>query len=81
MTMSQICICGIDEAGVLKGFPDGGAGQVDSMSHALDLAQARDDVTLTIAGRQPALALVVSVRNSEIVLTGNGPYPAVAVQQ
>jgi hypothetical protein len=54
----------------------GGAGQVESMGHALRLAHARDDVTLTIEGRRPARALVVSVTNSEIVLTGNGPYPA-----
>lgn len=54
----------------------GGAGQVETMGHALRLAHARDDVTLTIEGRRPARALVVSVTNSEIVLTGNGPYPA-----
>jgi hypothetical protein len=60
----------------------GGAGQVESMGHAPHLAPPRDDVTLTIEGRQPARALVVSVthnlggESSEIVLTGNGPYPA-----
>lgn len=49
---------------------------MESMGHALHLAYARDDVVLTIEGRRPARALVVSVTNSEIVLTGNGPYPS-----
>lgn len=59
----------------------GGAGRVDSAGHTLHLAQTRDDVTLTVEGRQPARALVVSVTHnlgaerSEVVLTGNGPYP------
>jgi len=59
----------------------GGAGHVEIMGHALHLAQTRDEATLTIDGRQPARALVVSTTHnlgterSEIVLTGNGPYP------
>jgi hypothetical protein len=58
----------------------GGAGNVKSRD-VQRLAQTRDDVTLTIEGRQPARALVVSITYnlgagmSEIVLTGNGPYP------
>ena len=59
----------------------GGAGHMESMGHALRLAQTRDDVTLTIEGRQPARALVVSMTGSEIVLTGNGPYPGRADQR
>lgn len=65
----------------------GGAGRVKSMGHALHLAPPPDDVTLTIEGRQPARALVVSVTHnlgaerSEVVLTGNGPYPGRANQR
>jgi len=58
----------------------GGAGQVESMGDALQLAHGREEVTLTIEGRPPGKALVVSVRNSEVVLTGNGPYPASNVE-
>jgi hypothetical protein len=60
----------------------GGAGRVDSPGYTLHLAQTRDDVTLTIEGRQLARALVASLTHklgaegAEIVLTGNGPYPA-----
>lgn len=60
----------------------GGAGHVEVTGHALHLGETRDDVELTIAGRQPVRALVVSIthnlgtRKSDIVLTGNGPYPA-----
>jgi HEAT repeat protein len=59
----------------------GGAGDVEVTGHTLRLGETRDEVTLTIAGRQPVRALVVSVthnlgaRKSDIVLTGNGPYP------
>lgn len=59
----------------------GGAGRVESAGHTRHLAQARDDVTLTIEGRRPARALVVGVthnlgaESSDVVLTGNGPYP------
>lgn len=65
----------------------GGAGRVESAGHTLHLAQTRDDVILTIEGRQPARALVVSVTHnlgaerSEIVLTGNGPYPRRTTQR
>jgi hypothetical protein len=65
----------------------GGAGRVQSMGHALHLAPPSDDVTLTIEGRQPARALVVSVTHnlgaerSEVVLTGNGPYPSLTNQR
>jgi hypothetical protein len=54
----------------------GGAGEVEHMGHAMRLAQAHDEITLEIEGRGPARVLVVSVTNSEVVLTGNGPYPA-----
>lgn len=60
----------------------GAAGQVESAGHTLHLAQTRDDVTLTVEGRQPARALIASLKHklgaggAEIVLTGNGPYPA-----
>jgi hypothetical protein len=60
----------------------GGAGRVESGGHTLHLAQTRDEVTLTIEGRQPARALVASITHklgadgAEVVLTGNGPYPA-----
>jgi HEAT repeat protein len=54
----------------------GGAGQVESMGHAMQLAHAGGEITLAIEGRRSARALVVSMTNSEIVLTGNGPYPA-----
>jgi hypothetical protein len=53
----------------------GGAGQVGSMDAAMKLALALGEITLTIKGRLPARALVVSVTNSEVVLTGNGRYP------
>jgi len=54
----------------------GGAGQVESMGHAMQLAHASGEITLAIEGRRSARALVVSMTNSEIVLTGNGPYPS-----
>ena len=54
----------------------GGAGQVESIGHAMQLAHAGGEITLAIEGRRSARALVVSMTNSEIVLTGNGPYPA-----
>jgi HEAT repeat protein len=54
----------------------GGAGQVESMGHAMQLAHASGEITLAIEGRRSARALVVSITNSEIVLTGNGPYPS-----
>lgn len=53
----------------------GGAGQVEDMGHAMQLAQASGEIALAIEGRRSARALVVSMTNSEIVLTGNGPYP------
>jgi hypothetical protein len=59
----------------------GGAGHMEITAHALHLAQTRAEITLTIDGRRPARALVVSItynlgaERSEIVLTGNGPYP------
>jgi hypothetical protein len=42
----------------------------------MQLAHAGGEITLAIEGRRSARALVVSMTNSEIVLTGNGPYPA-----
>jgi hypothetical protein len=65
----------------------GGAGHVEVTGHALHLGEARDEVTLTIGGRQPARALVKSITHnfgaetSDIVLTGNGPYPGRTTQR
>jgi hypothetical protein len=59
-----------------EGVSDWGrAAYVEHMGHALSLAQARGEVVLAIDGRRPTPVLVVNARNSEIVLTGNGPYP------
>ena len=55
----------------------GGAGQAESMVDAMRLAQAKEEIILEIEGRPPARALVVGLRNADIVLAGNGPYPIV----
>jgi hypothetical protein len=55
---------------------------VEVTGDALHLAETREEVTLTIDRRQPARALITSITHnlgaeaSDIVLTGNGPYPA-----